>query len=80
MIVLELTRKMAVGDEIYGRISYDGTNCVYSGLSSVFTKYLDHGIMGSNHKLYKPSDGEAFLEILKYQFNGSEVTISEIIE
>jgi hypothetical protein len=65
MLTVNLLRKIGVLTEEYGRISFDGQRCHYIGLSCVFVKYLEHGVLGADGQCYKPEHGLQFLQSLQ---------------
>jgi hypothetical protein len=68
MYVVTLTRSLTVLPEVYGCVSFDGREVTYKGLTCVFRRYLERGIVGQHNRSYVPSDGMDFLRNLKYHF------------
>lgn len=80
MHVVTLTRSRTVLPEIYGRVSFDGNRVRYDGLTCVFCRHLERGIVGEHNRVYMPSDGMDFLRNLKYQFADDTLRASDVVE
>ena len=80
MHVVTLTRNRTALPEIYGRVSFDGHHIKYDGLTCIFRKHLERGIVGPSDHLYVPADGMDFLRNLKYCFADDVLRASDIVE
>ena len=80
MHVVTLTRNLTALPEVYGRVSYDGHKIEYDGLTCIFRKHLERGIVGQFDRLYMPSDGVDFLRNLKYYLTDDVLRASDVIE
>jgi hypothetical protein len=80
MHVVTLTRNLEALEEIYGRVSFDGTRIRYDGLTCIFCRRLERGIVGQQNRLYKPADGMDFLRSLKHEFADDVLRASDIVE
>jgi hypothetical protein len=80
MHVVTLTRSLTVLPEIYGRVSFDGNQIEYDGLTPIFCKHLQRGIVGQHNRVYVPSDGMDFLRNLKYHFADDMLRASDVVE
>jgi hypothetical protein len=79
MVAVRLLRTIGCIEEEYGRICFDGQRVCYVGLSSVFIKYLEQGINGTDCKCYQPDHGIRFLENLKNHFAEGPLKASDIL-
>ena len=64
-------------------VKYERGEVVFSKLKAdqpFVNKMIQEGIIGEFGKRYFPKDGMKFLEQLKFQFNGSRMVASDIIE
>ena len=80
MHVVTLTRSRTVLPEVYGRVSFDGNQVQYDGLTGVFCRHLERGIVGQDNRVYMPADGMDFLRNLKYQFADDLLRASDVVE
>jgi hypothetical protein len=80
MYVVKLIRRLAAHQETYGRVLYDGKTVQYDGLTDVFRKHLERGIVGQHEHRYLPSDGMAFLSNLKYHFADDALRASDVTD
>ena len=81
MVTLTLIRKANVLTEEYGKVSYDGSEVHFEGLSCVFIKYLQRGIKTDRQTVVKPEDGKEFMDTFRDLLaNGAmaPITIKEI--
>ena len=78
MVAVKLLRTIGYIEEEYGRIRFDGQKIYYDGMSSIFVKYLEHGVKGTDHKRYLPEHGIQFLQNLKNHFSDSTLRVTEI--
>ncbi len=59
------------GQEIMGRVRFDGSKISYVGLSKETIEEFElYGIQGKMGKTYMPSDGMSFLNNLQFAFAG----------
>ena len=63
-----------------GRVIFDDREVKFKGLEDHFIKSLKHGILGRYGKRYNPSDGIEFLENLKYEFTGSYLRATDVLD
>ena len=64
-------------------VKYERGEVVFSKLKAdqpFVNEMIQEGIIGEYGKKYFPKDGMKFLEQLKFQFNGSRMVASDIIE
>ena len=64
-------------------VKYERGEVVFSKLKAdqpFVNEMIQKGIIGEYGKRYFPKDGMKFLEQLKFQFNGSRMVASDIIE
>jgi len=64
-------------------VKYERGEVVFSKLKAdqpFVNEMIQEGIVGEYGKRYFPKDGMKFLEQLKFQFNGSRMVASDIIE
>jgi hypothetical protein len=80
MHVVTLTRSRTVLPEVYGRVVFDGTHVQYDGLTHVFRRYLERGILGPHNRVYVPADGMDFLRNLKHHFADGVLRASAVVE
>ena len=80
MHVVTLTKGLTALPEIYGRVSFDGNQVSYDGLTSIFCRYLERGIVGQHNRVYMPSDGMDFLRNLKYYFADDILRAGDVSE
>ena len=80
MKIVKFLHTVEVGQVEGGRVLWDGKEVRYEGLEDHFIEDLRNGILGHKGKQYKPSDGIVFLENLKYEFTGSYLRATDVIE
>ena len=80
MYAVNFLRKTGALEQIYGSVIFDGQLIMYSGLTSVFEKYLNKGIIAQNGRRYTPADGLAFLESLHLAFADQSLRATDIID
>lgn len=78
MVTIALIRKKNVLEEEYGRVLFDGKNVQLKGLSCVFKKYLENGLIGADGMRYTPLDGSAFIYTLKREFSNNILMARDI--
>jgi hypothetical protein len=78
MYVVRLVRRLGVHPETYGRVLFDGETVQYDGLSGVFRKQLERGIVGQHKRRYMPSDGMDFLRNLRFHFADDVLRASDV--
>lgn len=79
MVAVRLLRTVGVIEEEYGRIRFDGQRIYYDGLSSIFVKYLERGVMGADAQHYRPEHGIQFLENLKNLFSDGTLQVTDVV-
>ncbi len=79
MVAVRLLRTVGAIEEEYGRIRFDGQRIYYDGLSSIFVKYLERGVMGADAQCYRPEHGIRFLENLKNLFSDGVLRVTDIV-
>jgi hypothetical protein len=80
MHVVTLTRGRMALPEIYGRVLFGGDRVRYDGLTHVFCRYLERGIVGQHDRVCVPTDGMDFSRSLKHHFADDVLEASDIIE
>ncbi len=80
MHVVTLTRSRTALPEIYGRVSFDGNRVRFYGLTCVFCRHLERGIVGQHNRVYVPADGMDFLRNLQYHFADDTLRASDVVE
>jgi hypothetical protein len=80
MHIIKLVRTIGACQEEYGQIRFEGEKVYFDGLTSVFQKYLEKGILGPDNRTYKPTDGIMFLSNLKYHFSRDALMATDIFE
>lgn len=68
MVAVRLFRKVGALEEEYGWISFDGKQLYYNGLSSIFFKYLERGVIGADRQCLRPEHGILFLKGVENHF------------
>ncbi len=61
-------------------MSFDGHQVHYEGLTQIFRRHLERGIVGPHNRVYVPSDGMDFLRSLKCHFANDARRASDIVE
>ena len=80
MKVVKFLKTVEDGQVESGKVVLGSNGIRYEGLNDGFIESLESGILGQYGKRYKPSDGIEFLENLKYEFTGSYLRATDIIE
>jgi hypothetical protein len=76
---VKLLRTIGALEEEYSRIRFDGKRLHYDGISCIFIKYLERGIMGADQRRYRPEHGLQFLQNLKSHFKDGTLQVSDIL-
>ena len=64
--------------EFYGRISIDNNHIKADGVTCIFKKFLERGIIDKDKKKVAPKDGDIFLDSLKAYLKKEGMTFSEL--
>ena len=80
MRIVRFVRTIGACQEEYGRIRFDGEKIYFDGLTCVFQKYLEKGILGSDNRTYMPVDGIRFLSNLKHHFAQDSLMATDVVE
>ena len=81
MKFVEIYRTTDDGQELWGRVVMEGGKIRFEGLCKKMVDILRDGILGVEaFGFVKPEDGEIFLEMLRYEFTGSRIRASLVIE
>jgi hypothetical protein len=78
MVTIALVRKRNVLEEEYGRVLFDGKDIHLKGLSCVFVRYLERGLVDTDGMRYAPRDGAAFIRVLRREFSNDILKTREI--
>ena len=78
MVTIALVRRKNVLEEEYGRVLFDGKNIQTSGLSCVFVRYLERGLVDTHGMRYNPRDGAAFMRALRREFSSDALMAREV--
>ena len=65
MIGISIFKTKSILPEFYGQVIFDGKQMRYKGVTCVFKKYLENGILGKDNKKVIPKDGPIFINNLK---------------
>jgi hypothetical protein len=80
MRIVKFIRTIGACQEEYGRVRFDGEKIQFDGLTCIFQKYLEKGIMGSDNKTYMPADEILFLNNLKHHLARDSLMAAEVVE
>ena len=80
MHAVKFVRTIGACQEEYGRIRFDGEKIYFDGLTCIFQKYLEKGIMGSDNRTYMPADGIRFLSNLKHHLAQDSLMVTDVVE
>lgn len=80
MHIIKFVRTISACQEEYGRVEFDGKKIHFEGLTDIFQKYLEKGILGPDYKTYKPSDGIKFLNKLKRHLDRDVLMAVNVVE
>lgn len=80
MHIVKLVRTIGACQEVYGQVRFEGEKIYFEGLTCVFQKYLEKGIMGPDDRTYMPMDGIKFLSNLKHHLAQDSLMATDIIE
>ena len=80
MYTVHLLRKIGALEQTYGSVVFDGNMVTYRGLTSVFEKQLDMGIIAQNGRRYTPSDGIEFLRNLRTAYRDPSLRATNVTE
>lgn len=82
MKFVEIYRTTDDGQELMGKVVLEGVKIRFEGLpQKMVDSFYEGGIMGlAEVGPVAPQDGEIFLEMLRYQFSGSRIRASQVME
>jgi len=64
--------------ELYGRVFINNNQVKFDGVTSVFQKFIEKGIIGKDNKKVVPQDGDIFLSTLKKYLKKEGMEVSDI--
>jgi len=64
--------------ELYGRVFINNNHVKFDGVTSVFQKFLEKGIIGKDNKIVFPQVGDVFLNTLKTYLKKEGMKVSDL--
>ncbi len=64
--------------ELYGRVFINNNQVKFEGVTSVFQKFIEKGIVGKDNKKVVPQDGDIFLNTLKTYLKKEGMEVSDL--
>lgn len=64
--------------ELYGKVFLDDNHLKVEGVTSVFKKFIEGGIVGIDNKKVVPQDGDIFLNTLKSYLKKEGMSVCDL--